>query len=220
MCAHFDPVIQPQRLSTFFGVDDLPLDLRPSLWPGYFGPFVRRHEFAEVGDEAVPLREGLVGSFGLIPHWSKNDLIARRTYNARSETVHEKPSYRDAWRKAQHCIIPAEAIYEPDWRSGKSISTRIARADGQPMGIAGLWSEWRNSNGQRIHSFTMLTINADAHPVMRNFHTPDDEKRMVVILDATAYDAWLTASPAVSRDFLSAFPAKNLVAEQPQLGLL
>ena len=119
------------------------------------------------------MREGLVGSFGLIPHWSKNDLIARRTYNARSETVHEKPSYRDAWRKAQHCIIPAEAIYEPDWRSGKSISTRIARADGQPMGIAGLWSEWRNSNGQRIHSFTMLTINADAHPVMRNFHKPD-----------------------------------------------
>ena len=220
MCAHFDPVIQPQRLTTFFGVDDLPLDLRPSLWPGYFGPFVRRHEFAEVGDEAVPLREGLVGSFGLIPHWSKDDLIARRTYNARSETVHEKPSYRDAWRKAQHCIIPAEAIYEPDWRSGKSISTRIARADGQPMGIAGLWSEWRNSKGERIHSFTMLTINADAHPVMRNFHKPDDEKRMVVILDATAYDAWLTATSAVSRDFLSAFPAENLVAEQPQLGLL
>lgn len=110
MCAHFDPVIQPQRLCTFFGVNDLPLDLKPSLWPGYFGPFVRRHEFAEVGDEAVPLREGLVGSFGLIPHWSKDDLIARKTYNARSETVHEKPSYRDAWRQARHCIIPAEAI--------------------------------------------------------------------------------------------------------------
>ena len=93
MCAHFDPVIQPQRLSTFFGVHDLPLNLKPSLWPGYHGPFVRRHEFAEVGDAAVPLREGLVGSFGLIPHWSKDELIARRTYNARAETVHEKPTY-------------------------------------------------------------------------------------------------------------------------------
>lgn len=220
MCAHFDPVIQPQRLSTFFGVDDLPLDLRPSLWPGYFGPFVRRHEFAEVGDEAVPLREGLVGSFGLIPHWSKDDLIARRTYNARSETVHEKPSYRDAWRQAQHCIIPAEAIYEPDWRSGKSISTRIARGDGQPMGIAGLWSKWRNPNGERIHSFTMLTINADEHHLMRNFHRPNDEKRMVVILDESAYDTWLAAPAAESRDFLVAYPAENLLAEQPQLGLL
>jgi putative SOS response-associated peptidase YedK len=220
MCAHFDPVIQPQRLSTFFGVDDLPLDLRPSIWPGYFAPFVRRHEFAEVGDEAVPLREGLVGSFGLIPHWSKDDLIARRTYNARSETVHEKPSYRDAWRQAKHCIIPVEAIYEPDWRSGKSISTRIARVDGQPMGIAGLWSEWRNPKGARIHSFTMLTINADDHPVMRNFHKPEDEKRMVVILDASAYDAWLSAPASDSREFLRPFPAERLVAEQPQLGLL
>lgn len=74
MCAHFDPVIQPERLSTFFGVDDLPIDLKPSLWPRYQGPFVRRHEFAEVGDAAVPFREGLVGAFGLIPHWSENGL--------------------------------------------------------------------------------------------------------------------------------------------------
>lgn len=220
MCAHFDPVIQPQRLSTFFGVDDLPLDLKSSLWPGYFGPFVRRHAFADVGDEAVPLREGLVGSFGLIPHWSKDDLIARKTYNARSETVHEKPSFRDGWRKAQHCIIPAEAIYEPDWRSGKSISTRIARADRQPMGIAGLWSEWRNPRRELVYSFTMLTINADGHAVMQHFHKPEDEKRMVVILPESAYDAWLTAPVAQSRDFLMAYPAANLVAEQPQLGLL
>lgn len=220
MCAHFDPVIQTQRLSTFFGVDDLPLDLRPSLWPGYFGPFVRRHEFAEVGDEAVPLREGLVGSFGLIPHWSRDDLIARKTYNARSETVHEKPSYRDAWRQARHCIIPAEAIYEPDWRSGKSISTRIARADGQPMGIAGLWSEWRNPKGERIHSFTMLTINADDHSFMRQFHKPDDEKRMVVILPESDYDDWLQASTTNSRDFLRQFPSNQLVADQAQQTLL
>lgn len=220
MCAHFDPVIQPQRLRSFFGVDDLPLDLKPSLWPGYFGPFVRRHEFADVGDEAVPLREGLVGSFGLIPHWSEDALIARKTYNARSETVHERPSFRGAWRKAQHCIIPAEAIYEPDWRSGKAVSTRISRADGQPMGIAGLWSEWPNPKRELVYSFTMLTINADGHAVMRNFHKPEDEKRMVVILPESAYDAWLTAPVAESRDFLTAYPAENLVAVQPQLGLL
>lgn len=219
MCSHFDPVIQPQLLLDFFGVDDLFLDLKPSLWPGYHGPFVRKHEFADVGDEAVPSRELRVGSFGLIPHWAKDDLIAHRTYNARSETVHEKPSFRDAWRQSHRCIVPAEAIYEPDWRSGKSISTRIARADGRPMGIAGLWSEWRNPKGERIHSFTMLTINADTHPMMRQFHKPDDEKRMVVILAESAYDAWLQAPVAESRDLLKPFPAEALVAEQPQQGL-
>lgn len=214
MFAHFDPDIQPQRLSAFFAIDDFPLDLKPSLRPGYHGPFVRRHEFAEVRDDAVAARELLVGSFGLIPHWSKDDLVARRTYNARSETVHEKPSFRDARRQSRHSIIPAEAIYEPDWRSGKSVATRIARADGRPMGIADLWSEWRNPQGERIHSFTMLTINAYDHPVLRQFHTPDDEKRMVVILAESAYDNWLQAPVAASRDFLRA-----LVAEQPQQGL-
>lgn len=220
MCTNFDPVINPQLLLDFFGVDAPPLDLKPSLWPGYVGPFVRRHEFADVGDEAVPSRELRVGCFGLIPHWAPDERIARGKHNARSETVHEKPSFKDAWRRAQHCIIPAEAIYEPDWRTGKAISTRIARADGHPMGIAGLWSEWRNPQGARIHSFTMLTINADAHPVMRQFHKPGDEKRMIVILPEAAYDAWLQAPAANSRDFLRPFPAEALVAEQPQRGLI
>ena len=100
MCANYDPLITQDKFSTHFNLDtsDLPGDLKSSLWPGYFGPSLRKHEFADVGDEAVQYSEMLVGSFGLIPHWSKDNLIARKTYNARSETVHEKPSYRDARR--------------------------------------------------------------------------------------------------------------------------
>ena len=70
---------------------------------------------ADVGDAAVPPREALIGSFGLIPHWSKDNKIARHTYNARSETVAEKPSFRDAWKRGQHCIIPVQSFFEPDW---------------------------------------------------------------------------------------------------------
>ena len=161
-----------------------------------------------------------MGSFGLIPHWSKDATIARRTYNARSDTVHEKPSYRDAWKLGRHCIIPAEAIYEPDWRTGKAVPARISRADGKPMGIAGLWAAWKNPAGVLIHSYTMLTINADDHPFMRQYHKPDDEKRMIVILDEDAYDAWLQAPASESRDFLRQFPADNLVADEPQKSLL
>jgi putative SOS response-associated peptidase YedK len=219
MCSHYDPQTDPARLRAFFGVDGLPSGLKQSLWPGYSGPFVRRHEHANVGDDAVPFRELLVGSFGLIPHWSKDATIARRTYNARSETAHEKPSYRDAWRLGRHCIIPAEAIFEPDWRTGKAVPTRISRADGEPMGIAGLWSYRRNPEGELIYSYTMLTINADDHPFMRQFHKPEDEKRMVVILDEPSYDAWLEAPPAESRGFLRQFPADNLLAKQPQRSL-
>lgn len=220
MCSHYDPQTDPARLRTYFGVEDVPLGLKTSLWPGYHGPFVRKHEFADVGDDAVPFRELLVGSFGLIPHWSKDATIARRTYNARSETVHEKPSYRDAWRLARHCIIPAEAIYEPDWRSGKAVPTRITRADGKPMGIAGLWSVWKAPTGDVTHSFTMLTINADDHVFMRQFHKPEDEKRMVVILEEGDYINWLQAPALESRDYLRQFPADSLMAEQPQSSLL
>lgn len=220
MCAHYDPQTDPARLKSHFGVSDLPLGLKPSLWPGYLGPFLRKHAFADVGDEAVPCRELLVGSFGLIPRWAKDSTIARNTYNARSETVHEKPSYRDAWRLAQHCIIPAVAIYEPDWRSGRAVPTRITRADGKPMGIAGLWSSWRNPAGELTFSYTMLTINADQHPFMRQFHKPDDEKRSVVILNEQDYDTWLQAPARDSRAFLYPFPAENLVAEQAQESLL
>lgn len=220
MCAHYDPQTDPARLHAHFGVSDLPLGLKSSLWPGYHGPFLRKHEFADVGDEAVPFRELLVGSFGLIPHWAENTTSARNTYNARSETVHEKPSFRDAWRNAQHCIIPAEAIYEPDWRSGRAVPTRISRADGKPMGIAGLWATKHYPSGDVIHSYTMLTINADQHPFMRQFHKPDDEKRSVVILHERDYDGWLQASPADSRDFLYAYPSDSLVAENPQQTLL
>ena len=146
------------------------------MWPGYTGVMVRRPREHDCGDEAVPPVEAVAGLFGLLPHWAKDAKLARNTFNARSETVHEKPSFRDAWRSHQHCIIAADAIFEPDWRSGKAVATRIARADGEPMGIAGLWSSWQSPKGQIVHSFTMLTINADDHALMRNLHKPDRGK--------------------------------------------
>ena len=217
MCSHFDPTVDPKRLGGNFGVYPVPIGLRSTLWPGYHGPFVRKHEFADVGDEAVPERELLVGSFGLIPHWAKDATFAKRTYNARSETAHEKPSYRDAWKQARHCIIPADAIYEPDWRSGKSVPARISRADGLPMGIAGLWSAWNAPTGETVYSFTMLTINADDHPLMRNYHKPDDEKRMVAILHEQDYGTWLNAPASDSMQFLYEFPPELLSAESPRV---
>ena len=109
-------------------------------------------------------------------------------------------------------VFPAQAIYEPDWRSGKAIATRITRVDGRPMGIAGLWATWRSPKGEWVHSFTMLTINADHHPLMKAFHKPADEKRMLVILPEPAYDGWLTASSGKSGEFLVPFDAGQFEA--------
>lgn len=129
--------------------------------------------------------------FGLIPSWAKDAKVARTTYNARSETVGEKPSFRHAWRHGQLCIIPADAIYEPYYESGKAVRWRIERADGRPMGIAGIWERRIKDDGLPSWSMSMLTINADGHPVMGRFHKPGDEKRSVVILPDDAWGDWL-----------------------------
>jgi putative SOS response-associated peptidase YedK len=78
------------------------------------------------------------------------------------------------------------------------------------MGIAGLWSWWKSPKGEVLHSFTMLTINADQHPLMNQFHKPNDEKRMVVVLPEHRYDDWLHADAQQSADFLHLYPAEAL----------
>ena len=203
MCSHYESVKDHEILKSHFSIDTIPDGMKEDLWPGYLGAFVRNNE-------AGTDREMLLGSFGLIPHWATDTKIARNTYNARSETVAEKPSYRYAWRLGRRCIIPADAIYEPDWRTGKAVPTRIARADGKPMGIAGLWTGWKAPSGEIHRSYTMLTINADTHPLMQLFHKPTDEKRMVVILPDNQYGDWLSAGVDDCREFLREYPAELL----------
>ncbi len=212
MCAHYESVHHPQRLRQHFGVD-LPSELaRRDVWPGHLSTFMVGADLASKASTSS--RQARLGVFGLIPAWAQDPKIARHTYNARSETVAAKPSFRDAWRRAQHCIVPAEAIFEPDWRSGKAVAQRIGRHDGQPLGLAGLWSLWRDSLGTDLYSFTLLTINADGHPFMRQFHQPDDEKRMVVALPPERYDDWLQCGPEQSMDFLQHGPTDELTLEQ------
>ena len=76
--------------------------------------------------------------FGMVPHWADHKL-ARQTYNARTETVASKPSFRSAWKRKQFCIIPTANFFEPNYETGKPVRWRIERADGGPVAIAGIW---------------------------------------------------------------------------------
>jgi putative SOS response-associated peptidase YedK len=213
MCSHYEAVKDLQSLKSHFKLTEVPESGKFDLWPGYLGTFIKNQEsILEYSPHA------LLGSFGLIPHWASDTKIARNTYNARSETVAEKPSYRDAWRLGRRCIIPTDAIYEPDWRSGKAVPARISRVDGKPLGIAGLWSAWKDANGEILHSYTMLTINADTHPLMNQFHKPADEKRMVVILPDEQYGEWLSGEIKDCDPLNKAYPADllNHVSKLPE----
>ena len=74
------------------------------------------------------------------------------------------------------------------------------------------WPEyaWKTPKGEILRSYTMLTINADTHPLMNQFHKPADEKRMVVILQEGQYDDWLHTPMNQAREFLRPFPAESL----------
>jgi putative SOS response-associated peptidase YedK len=159
-------------------------------------------------------RELFIGQFGLMPFWAKDPTLARRTYNARSETAETKPSFRDAWRRGHRCIIPAECLYLPHYDgAGKATRWQLARADGAPMGIAGLWSLGWSHNGAPVPSFAMLTVNADEHPLLRTFHKPEDEKRMVVILAESDYEKWLNCPVEAMSGMMTRYPAASLKAE-------
>ena len=82
-----------------------------------------------------------MGRFGLVPYWEKlaKALISsRRFYNARSETIPFKPSLRGSFSRAQFCIIPATAIYEPRYHSRRTVRWRIERVDRELIGVAGV----------------------------------------------------------------------------------
>lgn len=215
MCSHYQRLKEPQKYLRNFAVEPPPAGSKLDLWPGYVGSFIRRHPQADVGDEAVPEAQALLGLFGLVPHWATDTKITKSTYNCRSETAASKPSFREAYRRNQRCIIPADAFYEPDWRTGKAIATRIESSNGEPLGIAGLWSGWKAPDGTVVHSYTMLTINADAHPLMKQFHKPTDEKRMVAILEPARYSDWLAAKTDIM-NFMVPYAHDGLQAMPPE----
>jgi putative SOS response-associated peptidase YedK len=91
---------------------------------------------------------------------------------------------------------------------------RIRLAGNESTAIAGLWRAWEEPNGTDSLSFTMLTLNADEHALMRRFHKPGDEKRSVVIIRPDAYKDWLSwRKTDEARSFLQLYPADEMHAE-------
>ncbi len=204
MCSNYFPTRSRERLTAFGVQPEFDLAGKWRVWKSYAAPMVR------LNGEG---RELILGEFGLLPFWSKQRKTKYATFNARSETVETTASFKTPWAKRQRCIIPADFVVEPDWRSTKNVPTAISRADGQPMGLAGLWDCWTDrATGEIVFSFTMLTINADSNWLMRNYHRPDDEKRMVTILPEAHYGDWLSVPNPDAKSLLVSYPAEALQA--------
>ena len=210
MCTNFTPTRQIEWAAQALGVD-WPNGHPEEAYPGYEAPIVlRSHQ--QNRHAAGQAR------FGLIPPWAKDVSFGRHTYNARSETAPDKPSFRHAWQARQYALLLVDRFYEPCYESGRAVRWSIASQDGLPLGLPCLWERWRESStGATVVSFAMLTVNADDHELMQRFHKGGEEKRSPVMLPPSLWNDWLAASTQSAAELLNLGLASALVGHpEPQ----
>ncbi|HEY0128503.1 MAG TPA: SOS response-associated peptidase, partial [Rubrobacteraceae bacterium] len=166
MCGRFTQRADAKALAKAFGVAEVPeVEARYNVAPTQ--DILGVYE-SEDGREAKFFR------WGLIPSWAKDSSMGARLINARAETVAEKPSFRDAFKR-RRCVIPADGFYEWQRVGGKRQPYFFRMRDERPFGFAGLWERWEGAGGETLYSCTILTT--EANEVLRPVHD-----RMPVIL--------------------------------------
>jgi len=204
MCVQYLTTVNTHWVKAHFDLD-LPASNVHDVFPTYPGTIILKSHITQ-RTAIGPAR------FGLIPSWAKDDGFGRKTYNARSETVSDKPSYKHAWTQRHYALALAEAFYEPCYESGKAVRTKIQQVNREPMAIASIWDTWTEpETGELIVSFSMLTIKAGKHPLMNRCHKPEDEKRTVVPLRPELFHDWLNATPDTARSLLNLESMPDLV---------
>jgi putative SOS response-associated peptidase YedK len=178
VCGRFVQILPPDAIRALFRTAN-PLVNPPPSWnvaPSQAAMAVRRHP--QSGERQLDLLR-----WGLVPHFTRDIKAARRPINARAETAATSGMFRGALA-GRRCLIPADAFYE--WQAtgeGKQPHA-IARRNGAPLALAGLWESWHAPDGETIRTFAILTIQANA--TMAVLH-----HRMPVILEERDWPTWL-----------------------------
>ncbi len=202
MCGRFSLNVDPTELKKM--IPDLIVDEET----------LARFNIAPTQEVAAALNESerrlIFAHWGLIPFWAKDASIGNRMINARGETIHEKPAFRNAFKK-RRCLIFADGFYE--WKKEPGKKTKIPMyfclKSGKPFAFAGLWENWRNPDTDRnIVSCTIITTtpNIIVEPV---------HNRMPVILPSDKYDFWLEPGEQpldALRECIAPYPAEDMKA--------
>jgi putative SOS response-associated peptidase YedK len=216
MCGRYTLYHDEEDLTELFALDAFPWAPRYNIAPTQQVPIVR------TGNDGA--RERRDARWGLVPAWVQDPATFKALlFNARSETVGEKPAFRDAARRAR-CVVPASGFYE--WRVGDGGAKQpyyVHRRDGAPLALAGLYAE--RAHGEPSVSAAVLTTAPNA--LMAELHD-----RMPVVLEAVDLERWLDPSvrdatrladllrPAAD-DVLEAYPVDRAVGnarlDEPRL---
>ena len=181
MCGRYASILSPEAIAALFRTVNQVPHVRPtwSLAPTQNTLVVRLHP--ETGERHLS-----VLNWGFLPDWTRGDAKrARRPINAEVETVATSAMFRDAFA-LRRALVPAAAVYE--WRTIDDRNIKqpfaIARRDGKPLALAGVWTGWRGKLGEVLRSFAIITT--DANQLMAHVHN-----RMPVIVEEADWPVWL-----------------------------
>jgi putative SOS response-associated peptidase YedK len=201
MCGRFTNRAQPEQIRSEFKVGRK----NPDIYQPKYN--IAPAQTIQVVFE--PEKERIVTGlkWGLVPAWAKDSDIGNRMINARAETLTEKPSFREAFKK-RRCIIPASGFYE--WQKKGSAAKQpfyFYLPEKEVFGFAGLWEEWINKETGDVLE-TCIIITTEANEVLKPVHD-----RMPVILQAADYDEWLDSrenNTEKLQRLLAPYPAKDM----------
>ncbi len=199
MCGRYAQRTSPKTLVKQFKVSEVPsIEARYNIAPTQNILAVQ---------ETPDGREMKWLKWGLVPSWAKDASMGARLINARSETVTEKPAFREAF-KHRRCLIPSDGFYEWQRTEGMKQPFFFQLKDEQPFGFAGLWDRWTGEDGKVIESCTILTTTANK--VLAPVHD-----RMPVIVHPEDYELWLdddVRKQELLKDVLQPYPADEMTS--------
>jgi putative SOS response-associated peptidase YedK len=198
MCGRFTVTLQPAEFQEQLDMGDFPAD------------FTSRYNVAPTQPVAVvcdPLKRQVEWmKWGLIPSWAKDPAIGVKLINARSETLLEKPSFRQSFQQ-RRCLLLADGFYEWQKQSGRapSIPHYFYLQDHRPFFLAGLWDEWKDFAGNPVRTCTILTT--QPNELVAAVH-----ERMPVILEKSTAWNWLQRDQSSAQLLaqLRTFPADQM----------
>jgi len=178
MCGRYRLSRRKQIIEEQFDTADWQDDWNPrfNIAPTQPIPVIRQHL-------KEPIRQVSLMKWGLIPSWAKSSSGAARMINARSETAHTLPAFREAM-KLRRCLVPADGFHEWQRRGSAKQPFCFDVNEGELCAFAGLWDGWESTDGQWTKTCSILSMTP-------NVVTGAVHDRMPVIIDPHSYALWL-----------------------------
>lgn len=210
MCGRYALSANAQDIALEFDINGLPKAFLPADWN--ISP-TKNIYFINASDHEGRNRNLEIGSWGLVPSWSKDISRASNAINARVESVAEKPSFRSAF-KSRRCIVPADGYFEWATESGNYKPKQpfyICNKSNSLLSMAGLYEEWVNpQSGELLTSVAIITRESTGD-IAKIHH------RMPVILPKDRLPLWLSAD-SITKEQISKY-LDLLELPKPDAGL-